>query len=248
MLSKYHKIISGVISIGILVVAQVFASPFPVFRFLIPAIVACIGAILVYNYFYLKEQGRWNRWKSVQTALFFVAWFGVFLLLPNYVIRGIYLLASMPIIYFVELLLDNFGEQILINQVLLIAFGLFVSSWGVEYYYKLSGSYVFLLEFFAIFLLVRASLEYIPHSYKLKLLSALSIALFMSEVHWALSFWPLHYSALAIVAFCIFYAVWTLYHYALFNVLTTRRIQFYLVFALVAIIIIVSSTPWTILG
>lgn len=248
MLAKYHKIISAVIAIGTIVVVQAFASPDPVFRYLIPALFVFIFGAQVYNYFYLREVGKFNVWKLVQIGLFFVAWFGVFVLLPNYLARGLYLIASLPVIFFVEMLLANFGEQILINQTLLTSFGLLAASWGTQYYYRLSESYVFMLEFVAIALLARASFEFIPHPDRLKTVSALALGLFVLQIHWALSFLPLHYSALAVISFSTFYAMWTLYHYALFNVLTAKRIQFYLLFALAAIIVVLSATPWKVLN
>lgn len=248
MLKKYHKIISAGLAIALIVVVQAFASPLPVFRYLIPAVVGFVVLVLYYSHRYLHAIHQWNIWKLVQIGLFFIAWFGVFVLLPSYMVRGVYLVASVPIIYFFLLLIGNFGEQLLINQTLLTGFGLLVASWGLQFYYRLAESYVFVLEFFAMFLLIRASLELIPHSRRLKTLSALVISLFVSQIHWALSFWPLHYSALALICFSMFYAMWILYHFALFNVLTTRRVQFYLAFALFSIIIIVLASPWRILG
>lgn len=247
MLKQYHKITSAVVAIGLVVVVQAFASPLPVFRFLIPAVAGFVILVELYNFFYLREVGQWNFWKLVQHTLFFVAWFGVFTLLPNYFLRGVYLVLSLPVVYVLEYVIANFSEQMLINQTLLTGFGLFQTAWGLQFYYKLTEGYIFLLQFVALFLLVRASFELVPHSVRLKTISALAISLFMSQLHWALSFWPLHYSALALIMFCLFYALWTLYYYALFNILTAKRVQFYLSFAAVAIALIVIVTPWRIL-
>lgn len=248
MLAKRHKIISAILAVLTLVVVQIFASPLPVFRFLIPAIAILVVGVLIYDYFYLREVDAFSVWKLVRVGLLFVAWFGILFLLPGYFARGVFLIASLPVLYMVQVLLANIGEQLLINEMLLTAFGLFLTSWGFQYYYHLSERYIFVFEFLAILLLLRASFADVPHSNQTRSLSALALSLFIAEIHWALTFLPFHFSVSAVILFVFFYVLWILYHYALFKVLTPKRVLFYTVFAFVSSIIIVVVTPWSIIG
>ena len=90
----YHPIISAILSIGFVVVVQIFATPTPVFRFLLPALVIYVAGVGAYNYVHLKRRGLYNFWAWLRPLLFIVAWFSVFFIIPNSFWRGAYLLAG----------------------------------------------------------------------------------------------------------------------------------------------------------
>ena len=98
---RVHLIISAVIAISFLVITQIFASPLPVFRFLVPAFLAYVIAVAGYNRWYLKaKKEQWNIWVWLRLPLFLFTWFGLFFLVPSGLGRGLFLLVSLPIIFF----------------------------------------------------------------------------------------------------------------------------------------------------
>jgi hypothetical protein len=70
-----HTIVSGIISVGFVVIVQIFAAPQPVFRFLLPAFLLFVAVITTYNYFYLKRIGLYNFWSLMRIVLFLLVWF-----------------------------------------------------------------------------------------------------------------------------------------------------------------------------
>jgi len=80
-----------------------------------------------------------------------------------------------------------------------------------------------------------------------KWISAVCLGLALTEVFWAASFLPLHYSALGLLAFNVFYCAWTLCYYFLYNHLTVKKVQYHVVLALVFTALIMAVTPWQIL-
>ncbi len=248
MIARYHRIISAILSIAFLVVIQLFATPQPIFRFLIPAFFGLLAAFGFYNWLYLGWQDKWNWWVWLRPLLFLVGWFGLFFIMPNDFLRGLFLLGGLPLVYFIEALTSNVGQQLLFNEVLLTAFCFFMgAAAAAQYYPKFSLLYTAVVFGF-IALLCRASYEFTPLSAPHKSSSALIIALFTTELFWVLNFLPFHYSALALILFNLFYLCWALYYYFIFNHLTPKRIQFHLILASVFILAIVIITPWKILS
>ena len=248
MFSKYHKIISGVIAVVFVVVVQSFSTPFPIFRFLVPAFVVCTAAVQVYNYYYLKELQKKPFWTLVRLTLFFIAWFGLYSLVHVVLLRGIFLVFSVAVIYIFERILGNFGEHIVLGEVLLIAWAMLLVIFGLTDYLHLVAPYLVAIGFFAILLLVRSSLSFVPYGEMVKWVAALAIALFVTELEWAVSFLPFHYSALAMILFSMFYVLYSLYYYALFNTLTWKRAQFHIGLAAVLVFFTIISTPWKVIN
>ncbi|HEX3099482.1 MAG TPA: hypothetical protein VHQ41_00735, partial [Patescibacteria group bacterium] len=199
---RIHLIVSAVIAILFLVVTQIFASPLPVFRFLLPAFLAYVIAVAGYNRWYLTREGvELNVWLWLRLPIFLFTWFGLFFLVPSGLGRGMFLLISLPIIFFFESLVGNTGQQLGWNEFLLTLAALMLSLFGFSYYFQLPGVLYLLGVFLAVAVVVRSSLELVPHERIVKWLASLAIGLFATELFWAISFLPLHYSALAIFAF-----------------------------------------------
>lgn len=242
-----HPIISGVISVVFVVAVQVFAAPRPVFRFLLPTLIIYLGLVTLYNYYYLKRTTIFNLWLLLRPLLFLLAWFGVFFIIPNDFWRGVYLLAGVPVVYFLERTLGARGEQILFNETLLTAFTGLMTITAFSHYYQLPSTLYLLITFIFMTVIIRASYELTPQTVRVKWVSAVCLGLGLSEVFWATSFLPLHYSALALLTFNVFYCAWTLCYYFLYNHLTTKKVQFHVVLSLVFTAIIAAVTPWRIL-
>jgi hypothetical protein len=244
---RIHLIVSAVIAILFLVVTQIFASPLPVFRFLLPAFLAYVIAVAGYNRWYLTREGvELNVWLWLRLPIFLFTWFGLFFLVPSGLGRGMFLLISLPIIFFFESLVGNTGQQLGWNEFLLTLAALMLSLFGFSYYFQLPGVLYLLGVFLAVAVVVRSSLELVPHERIVKWLASLAIGLFATELFWAISFLPLHYSALAIFAFNVLYVLWIIYYHYLYRTLTRKQVQFHLVLALILMLVMLLSTPWSI--
>ncbi len=246
MSNQVHRIISAVIAILFLVVLQLFASPDPIYRFLIPAFLAYLIALAFYNRWYLLKTDSFNFWVWLRIPLFLASWFGLFFLIPSGLGRGLFLLFSLPIIFFFESLVGNQGQQLGWNEFLLTCGALLISLFGFSYYFILPGVLYLLIVFVSVSLVVRTSLELVPHDPLVKWIAALALGLFATELFWVVSFLPLHYTALAIFSFNVLYVLWIIYYHYLYKTLTWKQIQFHLILALVLGIIMFVSTPWSI--
>lgn len=244
---KIHLIVSAVIAILFLVVTQIFASPLPVFRFLVPAFAIYLIAAAVYNRWYLTQNGeQLNMWVWLRFPLFLIAWFGLFFLIPSGLGRGMFLLVSLPILFFFESLVGNMGQQLGWNEFLLTLAALMLSLFGFSYYFQLPGVILLLIVFISVTVVVRSSLELVPHPPLVRWVASLSLGLFATELFWVISFLPLHYSALAIFAFNVLYVLWIIYYHYLYRTLTRKQIQFHLILALILALVMLISTPWSI--
>ncbi len=247
-IAKYHKYASILLSVAFVVVVQMFAAPLPVFRYLIPAFVFYVGAVTAYNIWYLKAIGHYNLWWWVRPALFIAAWFGIFFILPNEIWRGLFLLLGLPVIYLVELLIGNSGQQLLLNETLLTAFGIFMALTSFSHTFAAVPGVVYLaICFLATMILVRASYEAVPRPGPARWYAAAILALLTTEFFLALSFLPLHFSALGLILFNAFYFCWVLYYYALYDHLNIKQVQYHIALAVIFTALILLVTPWQIL-
>jgi hypothetical protein len=246
-MAKYHKLTSLICSVLFIVVVQLFAAPTPRFRFLIPAFFLYLGIVGLYNYAYLKFFNQYTIWNWLRMILFLIAWFALFLIIPTNALRGLFFIVGLGLIYFFERMLGNVGEQVLFNEILVSAFAFCMALFGFHWYFQFSSLVSLLLVFTSLTLVIRSSFASIPASSYVQWVGSIALGLFMTEVFWALSFWPLHYSALALILFSIFYFCWAMQYYFLFNHVTPKKIQFHLLLSAVCIAIILLVTPWSII-
>jgi hypothetical protein len=248
MSENLHKIISAAWAISFVIVVQIFATPRPSFYYLLPAVAVFLLGLSGYNIWYLKRRSKYNLWVWLRYTFFVLGWFGVFFLISGSVTRGAFLIAGVLLMYFFESLLGNPGEQLLFNEVLLTSGTVIMAIVGLSQYFLLPGVVYLSAMFVSIALITRASYEFVPHTEYVKWLCSLLIGLFITQVFWASSFLPLHYSALAIIMFNAFYLTWALFYYFLYHHLTPKKIQFHLILAGVFTVVIFLSTPWSILS
>ncbi len=248
MLTRHHKTISALISIGLAAALQFLASPDPVFRILIPAVAIFILAVGGYTALYMREKGKVQWWVVLRTVLVFAAWIGLFFIIPNSVLRIVFLVIGLPVLYYFEVTVGNTGEQLLFNELVISAFGLFMLLGALSQYFARIGSWYVVIAFIITVLLCRATYELTPHGLRSKWLGSVIIGMCMAELFWALSFLPLHYSVHGFILFVIFYAIWSLYYYYLFNQINTRKIQFQLGLSAVFIALVLLTTPLSIIS
>lgn len=243
-----HKIISLIFAIAFAVVMQIMAGGEPVFRYLVPMLFLFLTVLTLYNWRYLLAQKQYNLWLLLRVPLFILIWFGLLFVVPSGFGRTLLLLAGLPIVFVFETLLANKGQQLGWNMFLLSLSGLLLGLYGLHYYFPLSGLLYLGLIFAGVTVLVRASIEAVPHPASVKWFASLVLGLFAAELFWALQFLPLYYSVLAIMSFNILYLLWAIYYHYLYQSLTRRQIQFNLLLVIVFSIIILISSPWTIQG
>jgi len=243
---KHHKLISVGIGLMFLLVVQSFSSPEPIFRFLLPAVVFYIGLVAVYNSWYLKRTEKYNFWALLLPEILMAAALGVFLVIHSPNLRGLFLTATVVFIALAEIILGNMSENLLLNQTLVVAFGLFFGFFGA-YYYTPSYQPLYLVGvFLGAGLLARVFYESVPQSEKTKLIGALAIGLFCAELFWVLNFLQFHFSVLSLILFNIFYLCLVLNYYHLFHNLNFKKVQFHLLLIAFCSILVVLATPWTI--
>jgi hypothetical protein len=247
MSKKYHAIISILISVGFVVVVQIFAAPQPVFRYLLGSMAVYLTLVTLYNFFHLRRLNAYSVWTLVRFVLVFVGWFGVYLIIPSEFWRSAFLIAGLPLFYFIERIIGHPGEQLLFNETLLATFTGIMAIVGFSHYFLLPGTLYLLLLFVFVTLVVRSSYELTPQSRRSRWMAAVAYGLAMTEVYWAAGFLPFHYSAIGLLVFNAFYCVWTLGYYYLYNHLTPKKVQFHILLALVFTILIIIITPWRIL-
>lgn len=245
---KYHSIISVIIGLLFLVVLQKFATPLPIFRFLLPAFLLLLAVVWLYNRWYLKSLQKYNPWVLVRPALILASGFGVFLVIPDESIRGVFLLFSVAIIAATEYFLGNFAENVLINETLVIAFAVFFSFFGFYFYAPTYQPLYVLGVFLASGLLTRSFYEFIPRPDKTKAVSAIALGLFSSELFWSSNFLHFHYSVLAIFLFNIFYFCLIVNYYHFFKILNSKKVQFHLALIALCSLVVLAVTPWKIVG
>lgn len=243
---KNHKYVSFGIGLLFLLVLQKFAVPEPIFRFLLPAFLIYLILVIAYNRWYLKKIQKYNFWDMLLPELLMAAAFGVFLVIFSQGLRGIFLVTAVFVIAFSEIILGNMAENLMLNQTLLVAFGLFFGFFGA-YFYAPNFEPLYLIGVFTgASLLARTFYESVPQAPKTKLIGAVTLGLFCAELFWVLNFLQFHFSVLSLVLFNIFYFCLILNYYHLFNNLNFKKIQFHLLIIVFCSLLAVIATPWTV--
>jgi hypothetical protein len=227
-----HKLISFCIGLVFLIVLQKFATPQPIFRFLLPAFLIYASAVFFYNRWYLKQIQKYSIWINLRFMLLLAAAFGLFLIIPTAGFRGMYLIVTVGLISLGEVMLGKEGENILLNEVLIIAFGLFLSFSAFYQYIPVFSALYAVGIFISSAILSRSFYELIPQTGNSKLVGSVVLGLFCSEIFWALNFLPFHFSVQGIFLFNIFYICLILNYYFQFHNLNLKKIQFHVLLIL----------------
>jgi hypothetical protein len=172
--------------------------------------------------------------------------FGIFLVIPSQVLRGLFLISSVFVIALSEVILGNMSENLMVNQTLLVAFALFFGFFGAYYYTPNYQPLYFAGIFLTSSLLARVFYEAVPQSAKTKLVGSITIGLFCGELFWVLNFLNFHFSVLSLILFNIFYFCLILNYYHLFHNLNFKKVQFHLLMIAFCSLIAVVATPWNI--
>lgn len=247
MNNKLHNILSLCIGLLFLLILQKLSISRPVFRILVPVFGLFVLLVSAYNRWYLQQLQKYNFWIVLRHALLLLAGLGLFLILPNSGLRGAFLVTSVLLIAFFEYFLGSFSENILMLEILVIAFGLFMALAAGAQDYPGYGSWFVILAFAASLLLSRCFYEFIPQPSRTKLVVSLTLGLLMAQLFWAFSFLPFHFSALAVMLFNLYYFCLALNYYYFFETLNLKKMQFHLGLVVAASAAVILATPWKII-
>lgn len=247
MILKHHKFISFLFGLLYLISIQLFITPQPIFRFLIPAFVVYALALTIYNRYYLLARQKFTRWLLVRPLLLLVGLFGTMFLAPSVGLRGLVMVISVGLITVTEMLLGNTAENILLNETLVIGFGLIFSFSGFFYNWPGFETLYLIGIFLGVTLLARSFYETVPISANSKLVASMALGLFCSELFWALNFLQFHFSILALLLFNIFYLCLVLNYYYFFHVLNFKKVQFHVLLIAACDALVLLATPWNII-
>lgn len=236
-----HQKISLVFAIALFILVLATSG---VFRFLFAAMILFCTALVIYNYLYLKRQNVFSVWNLVRILLFITAANALYFIFPGGFFRAVVLLIFAALFYFIELGIALSSEQIVFFETLLSYFGLSLGIFALSFYLLLKITWTLLALATLTYLIARGSLDYIPQPAAKKNFYAILIALAMLEISWGLLLLPLHFTAVALIAFNIFYVLWIITYYHLFNNLNKKKITFHLIFSTLIIFVLLLGTPW----
>ena len=204
--------------------------------------------VFFYNRKYLKFFNQYAFFKALRIPLLILAGAWAFVVLPTPFLRGFFLLFSMVVVASFEGAVASFSENLLINEVLFTSFAVFLGSgaWAFLYFPEFRF-YIALATFVFIFFLSRSFFEYTLSSAKTKLVCSLVTALLIAELFWIFGLLPQHYSVLSLSLTAAYYLILITNYNYLFNNLDFKKIQFYLFFTALCIILVFLTSAWKIL-
>ena len=200
--------------------------------------------MLAYNYWLLSKQNIFTFWTWVKPLFLLSGLLSVYFVLPGGFWSGLFLIFSIAVIYFVETNILLVSEQVNFLITLLSYFGISMALAAANFYFLQRGALALALLGAATFLIARSSFDYVPQPDQRKNFFSVFLALSLVELAWALGFLPFHYSIFSLVLLNVFYCLWILVYYHLFNNLSAKKVSFHILLSGIIIIIAFISTPW----
>ena len=232
MLSK--KIINGILALLVLFFSLGnYQQPYV---FVILAAVFALAAA-GFNYAALRRERSKKSLRSVVlSALLVIGLFGVSLAISEAWLRWVFLASCSVLFYFYQIYfpreIPGNGEEI---AVLAAAAALFVLFWSVNLYFP-QPWYVSLLLFLAAALPL--CLYVVPFA------EALLGALILTEITWALLYWPTHFLTTAAGNFSVFYLLYVILRLRESGRLGKRQLYFHVGTVSAVLAIVLVNSPW----
>ena len=174
-------------------------------------------------------------------VLYILATAGVLALIPNRTWQVVFLALTSALFFLMEIKLGK-ESHLLQNIYLLSAFGLFLTLFALEFYFRVPlyyfapavfvVSYVLAIQGFTGFVLPAKKYFYF----------LLSLA--CAEAAWGLTFWPTHFSVAAVVLFCVFYILWLFSFSAFFGKLSRAKIFWQLSLVGIILVVTLATAAW----
>ncbi len=142
---------------------------------------------------------------------------------------------------------DRTARTLLSIATLSSAFFFYASVFGFYLNFNMPLSMFMLLYFFGTFGIAYQSLYPSLRNHRRKVLFySFVIALGMSEIAWALSFWPFGYLTIGASSLIFFYLFWDMANTSFLGDISRRRTIFYLSVSLALLALLVGTSPWRI--
>jgi hypothetical protein len=232
-----HKIVSALVAVIFFVTVYANLGWHQLILFVAVEIIIAAA----YNTFYLKSQ-KGYYWSAIRFAMLEASIALLALILPEG-FRFIPLAICALLLYFSEFLIAEVSEQLLFIETLLIFFGFAMGIYAISFYFAPSSTIIIGTLFISSALAARCGFDPIPRSGREKMFYSLLIGLSVSEIGWGLLLLPLHFTALAVIAFNVFYVLWMLSYFHFHYNITFKKILFHISFSAALMIIALATTP-----
>ncbi len=244
-----HNIASSVLTILFGVSLGYFAYPTPIFRYMAVSFVVFLLIALGYNAYFYGYEIRKYFWQIVLIMIGYGSLGIFFFLAPNEFLQILFFIIALPAIYFQQSLIANGSESLLSTRFILLSAPFFLAiSAAANFYFKISGALYIAVVFIFCFFVTRGTYEYTPLGERAKYLNALVVSVITCQLVWALAFLPFHYSVLGLIAFFFYYFIWQLDYSSIFKTFNLKKALFTGSLLLVLVILLLLSTPWSVLS
>lgn len=210
-----------------------------------------IGGLIVLTTvinFFVHGKGI-HRVEEFTFLLFPVLWIGastVVIFLQNTKFWEIVFVYVLGIVFFrLQLnLRERTNSVFLENIFFLSSFGIFLGIWAIDFFFTPAWWLIMALVFVFSVILFWTGIFNTHADLKEKIIYSLLLAFALTEISWALLFWPLHFVSIAIVISVIFYLAWTITRLHFLGLLNKKKIAYYSGFSFLIIFVTLSTAVW----
>ena len=206
-----------------------------------------ILATTVINYF-VHRAGK-NRLEEFTFLLLPVLWVSastVVIFLQNTKFWEIIFVYLLGIIFFrLQLRLQARTNSVFLENIFFLsAFGIFLGIWAIDFFFTPAWWLIMALMFVFSVILFWMGIFNTHAERREKVIYTLFLAFALTEISWALLFWPLHFVSMAIVAAVIFYLAWTMARLHFLGLLNRKKIIYHSGFSVLILLVTLSTAVW----
>ena len=234
-----------------LFLAIVFVVLFSLQSLLLWQLLTGLGGLIVVttiiNYF-LHRKGihRIEGFTFLLVPIFWISASSIFIFLQNTKFWETIFVYALGVIFLkLQLSLQaRFNSVFSENIFFLSTFGIFLGIWAINFFFTPAWWIIMALVFVFSAILFWIGIFNTHAESKEKLTYALLLALGLTEISWALLFWPLHFLSMTIVIAIIFYLAWTMTRLHFLGLLNKKKIAYHSGFSILILIITLSTSVW----
>lgn len=230
----FTQIASVILSLALIFVLPATA-PSP-WLYMAAVIFLCIVSVVVNI---KKVNFSWSH--LMLPVIYIMSVSSVFLIITNPALRLPFLILAAINLFFIEF---NLGKEshLLQNAFLLSVFGLYAGMFAFHYYFNLNHWWLLLGMFVITYVLILQG--FAGFSLPAKKYFVWLISLVVTQITWALSFWPTFYLVNATAVFLVFYIFWIFSFSAFFGKLSRHKLFLQLGLIIIVLGIVLGTTPW----
>ncbi|PIR97116.1 MAG: hypothetical protein COT91_03065 [Candidatus Doudnabacteria bacterium CG10_big_fil_rev_8_21_14_0_10_41_10] len=156
-------------------------------------------------------------------------------------------LGLIMVLMFVKLemnILPKINSSLIDSLFFFSAAGVFLGIWAFEFYFTPAWWLVLILIFFASFSFYWASYYNVLANLQEKMIYSTVLAFLVTQISWALLFWPLHFVSITVVMLALLYLAWMIGRLHLQGTLKKNAILYHSGFSGLIIFIVVLTSNW----